>query len=42
MVFDGLHYAACLAHLGRPMLVRSLPFAVLRRLIPDTPEKAER
>src|SRR2546426_11702496 len=37
MVFDGLHYAGCLAHLGRPMLVGSLPFAVLRRSIPGTP-----
>ena len=37
MIFDGLHYAGCLAHLGRPMLVGSLPFAVLRRPIPGTP-----
>ena len=37
MVFDELRYAGCLAHLGRPVRVGSLPFAVLRRPIPGTP-----
>jgi hypothetical protein len=36
MIFDGLPYVGCLAHLGRPTRVPSLPFAVLLRPIPGT------